>query len=164
MDDKTEDRLALGTLANGVRQKILTLLHERPRSVGDVTSFFNISRPAISRHLKVLLEAGFVRADQSGRSRVYPLDEEALEIAVTRVCPPPRAVGSPFNPPEVTSEQPEWELYRTQVRTPNGKQTAWVKHKSDNIWGSYVVTAEFPTPEIRNARKRLGRKLAEGDF
>ncbi|MDR3472758.1 MAG: metalloregulator ArsR/SmtB family transcription factor [Devosia sp.] len=66
-------------LADATRCRVLELLRERPRPVHDLAEAFDISRPAISRHLKVLKDAGLVREEKRGRENVYALD--ATELA-----------------------------------------------------------------------------------
>ncbi|MDG4758139.1 metalloregulator ArsR/SmtB family transcription factor [Micromonospora sp. WMMD710] len=61
-------------IADPVRRHILTLLHDEPLSAGDIAQRFTISRPAISRHLRVLRESGLVRDEVIGRQRIYRLD------------------------------------------------------------------------------------------
>jgi DNA-binding transcriptional ArsR family regulator len=69
-----------GAIADPVRREILLMLRDEPLSAGDIADRFPISRPAVSRHLRVLREAGLVRDTADGRRRVYtlvtaPLDE-----------------------------------------------------------------------------------------
>ena len=52
--------------------------HTGELTAGDIAARFEISRPAISRHLRVLREAGLVKADERGRERVYRLDAAPL--------------------------------------------------------------------------------------
>ena len=71
-----------GAIADPVRREILLMLRDAPLSAGQIADRFVISRPAISRHLRVLREAGLVRDAADGRRRVYtlatgPLDELA---------------------------------------------------------------------------------------
>lgn len=66
-------------LADPVRRDIVDLLHQHPLSAGDIASRFSISRPAISRHLRVLREAGLVTVEESGRERIYRLDPRPLQ-------------------------------------------------------------------------------------
>jgi DNA-binding transcriptional ArsR family regulator len=71
-----------GAIADPVRREILVMLRDEPRSAGQIADRFAISRPAVSRHLRVLREAGLVRDTADGRRRVYalvtgPLDELA---------------------------------------------------------------------------------------
>jgi DNA-binding transcriptional ArsR family regulator len=71
-----------GAIADPVRRDILLMLREEGLSAGQIADRFVISRPAVSRHLRVLREAGLVRDTPDGRRRVYtlvtgPLDELA---------------------------------------------------------------------------------------
>lgn len=54
------------------------MLHEAPRTAGAIAETFTVSRPAISRHLRVLREAGLVHDTSSGRERQYVLALDAL--------------------------------------------------------------------------------------
>ncbi len=65
-------------LADPIRREILVMLHEAPRTAGAIAEAFTVSRPAISRHLRVLREAGLVRDTLDGRERVYVLTPDAL--------------------------------------------------------------------------------------
>lgn len=60
-------------LADPVRREILRMLRDRPVNAGGVAEAFSVSRPAVSRHLRVLREAGLVSDELSGRQRVYRL-------------------------------------------------------------------------------------------
>jgi len=66
-------------IADGVRRDILVLLRPGPLTVGAIAREFAISRPAVSRHLRVLREAGLVSDQARGRERVYRLDLTPLE-------------------------------------------------------------------------------------
>lgn len=68
-------------LADPVRREIVLRLASGPAAVGDITRPFSISRPAVSRHLRVLREAGIVAADKQGRRQIYRLSPTALEGA-----------------------------------------------------------------------------------
>ena len=69
---------ALAALADPTRRALLALLSEGERAAGDLADRFPVSRPAISRHLRVLREAGLVRARTDGKSRLYALDARPL--------------------------------------------------------------------------------------
>jgi DNA-binding transcriptional ArsR family regulator len=62
-----------GAIADPVRREILLMLRDAPLSAGQIADRFAISRPAVSRHLRVLREAGVVRDTVDGRHRVYTL-------------------------------------------------------------------------------------------
>jgi len=65
-------------LADATRCHVLELLRERPRPVHELAAAFAISRPAISRHLKVLKDAGLVREEKRGRENVYAFQPDEL--------------------------------------------------------------------------------------
>ena len=65
-------------LADPVRRDLLVRMASGPRSVTDLMGGHGISRPAISRHLRVLREAGLVTVTPSGRHRLHELEREAL--------------------------------------------------------------------------------------
>ncbi|MEV1147376.1 metalloregulator ArsR/SmtB family transcription factor [Micromonospora sp. NPDC049799] len=65
-------------IADPVRREILVLLRDGHRSAGDIADRFPISRPAVSRHLRVLRDSGLVRDELVGRQRFYRLDTAPL--------------------------------------------------------------------------------------
>jgi len=66
-------------LADPTRCRVAEMLHERPRPVHELAAAFDISRPAISRHLKVLKDAGLVVEEKAGRENVYSLQRAELK-------------------------------------------------------------------------------------
>jgi DNA-binding transcriptional ArsR family regulator len=65
-------------IADPVRRAILEMLRERRLPAGYIAERFAISRPAVSRHLRVLRESGLVRDTLVGRQRLYELDASRL--------------------------------------------------------------------------------------
>lgn len=65
-------------LAEPTRRRILDLLLERPRLVGDLTDQLGLTQPGTSKHLRVLREAGLVRVRRDGQRRWYELRAEPL--------------------------------------------------------------------------------------
>ena len=65
-------------VADGRRRRILELLGERERSAGEIAAAFEVSWPAISRHLRLLREAGLVRERREGRERLYTLERARI--------------------------------------------------------------------------------------
>jgi DNA-binding transcriptional ArsR family regulator len=61
-------------LGDPVRRRILELLTEGPLTVGEIGLNFDISRPAISRHLLVLRESQFVSYEADAQRRIYEID------------------------------------------------------------------------------------------
>jgi DNA-binding transcriptional ArsR family regulator len=74
---------ALEALADPTRQRIVELLAEEERSAGEIASHFTTSRPGVSRHLRVLRDAGLVHVREEGQRRVYSL--EAAPLAELRL-------------------------------------------------------------------------------
>jgi DNA-binding transcriptional ArsR family regulator len=70
---------ALSALADPIRRQIVEMLADRERDAGELASAFPVSRPAVSRHLRVLREAGLVRVRPEAQRRVYVLDPRPLE-------------------------------------------------------------------------------------
>ncbi len=60
------------------RRDILRLLSEGDKPVGDIAAAMPISRPAVSRHLRLLREAGLVAEQAQGTRHIYHLQEEGL--------------------------------------------------------------------------------------
>jgi DNA-binding transcriptional ArsR family regulator len=69
---------ALEALGNAERRRLLALLADGPHSVGELAAEFSISRPAISRHLKLLEAARLVRHEPEGTRNVYSLDRDGF--------------------------------------------------------------------------------------
>jgi DNA-binding transcriptional ArsR family regulator len=78
-------------LADPVRRELLRTLARGPARVVDLAAAYPISRPAISRHLRVLLDAGLVSGESHGRERHYGLVPAGLE--------PVRALLADLRPP-----------------------------------------------------------------
>jgi len=70
---------AFTVLAEPRRRAILTLLAGGERSVGDLESALKLSQPSVSKHLRVLREAGFVEAKINAQRRVYRIRTEPLQ-------------------------------------------------------------------------------------
>lgn len=72
-------------IADPARREILTALAGRALSAGDIAAMFPVSRPAVSRHLRVLRESGLVGVRVEGRHRVYTIDTTPLAPLVAWV-------------------------------------------------------------------------------
>ena len=66
-------------LADPTRRRLLELLAAGERSAGELAREFDISRPGVSRHLRVLREAGLVRTRGEGQRRLYSVDPGPLD-------------------------------------------------------------------------------------
>ncbi len=65
-------------IADPTRREILGLLRSGPSSVGQLAGHFRTSRPAISKHLRLLRSAGLVRSRQKGAARICSLNARPL--------------------------------------------------------------------------------------
>lgn len=65
-------------ISDPTRRDILMLLRRQTMSAGEIADRFEISRPAVSRHLRVLRESGLVLDELQGRRRIYRLDLRPL--------------------------------------------------------------------------------------
>jgi DNA-binding transcriptional ArsR family regulator len=68
----------LHALADENRRTVLQILRDHPASAGELAEALPIARPGVSRHLRVLREAGLVEVRQDGQRRIYTLRPEAL--------------------------------------------------------------------------------------
>ncbi len=73
--------LAFGALADPTRRAILARLAKGQATVGELARPFDVSRPAISKHLRVLERAGLVRRVRDGRLSRCELDAEPMREA-----------------------------------------------------------------------------------
>jgi len=65
-------------IADGHRRYILEELRRTPRTVGELAENLPISRPAVSQHMKILLDAGMVSVRAQGTKRIYELNPAAF--------------------------------------------------------------------------------------
>ena len=65
-------------VAEPTRRRILDLLRERPRRVGELVELLEISQPGVSKHLRVLRDARLVRVRSHAQERWYEVDPEPL--------------------------------------------------------------------------------------
>ena len=72
------DRDVFHAVADPTRRAILDRLHREDVAAGDIASAFPVSRPAISKHLRVLRQAGLIYEAKVGRRRIYRLQPERL--------------------------------------------------------------------------------------
>ena len=82
--------LAYTALAEPHRREILDLLRDGERPAGDLVAHLQLSQPGVSKHLKVLREAGLVAVRVDGRRRLYALRPQPL-VEVDQWLEPYRA-------------------------------------------------------------------------
>lgn len=113
-------------LADPIRREILESLFRSPLNAGEVARRFPVSRPAISRHLRLLREAGMVTVEQSGRERRYRVNAAALAEVDAWLGQFRDTWSSRFDALETevhrTRRERERETRDIRLRTPNRKQ------------------------------------------
>lgn len=108
-----------GALADPLRRSVLVRLAGGPLRVVDLAASYDVSRPAVSKHLRLLTEAGLVTATERGRERHYALRREGLE--------PVRALLADLAGPLTTNvlDALDTEVRRTvRDRRPHRQETA----------------------------------------
>lgn len=70
---------SFAVLAEPNRRRILDRLRRAESSVGDLVDALGMSQPAVSKHLKVLREAGFVTCRTAAQQRIYRIDVRPLQ-------------------------------------------------------------------------------------
>jgi DNA-binding transcriptional ArsR family regulator len=70
---------ALDALGDATRRRVFMRLRHGTRSVGDIARGMNITRPAVSQHLKVLKEAGLVGVRSEGTRRLYAVEAHGID-------------------------------------------------------------------------------------
>lgn len=74
---------ALDALGNQTRRDILSLLKEKELKVNEIAKHFPVSRPAISKHLRILEQAKLIQSSSSGTSNIFSLNLAGFSDART---------------------------------------------------------------------------------
>ena len=67
-------------LADPSRREILLMLGKERRTISTLASRFDVSRPAVSKHIKVLYDAGFIDIEDVGRERYCALKSDGFDL------------------------------------------------------------------------------------
>jgi DNA-binding transcriptional ArsR family regulator len=120
--------LVLAALADPVRREIVELLARGEMGAGEIAGRFPVTRPAISRHLRVLREAGLVTGEVRAQRRVYrleraPLGELDAWLDRFRPLPGRRSADEPAVPPGLANrlDALDTEIRRGRRRRTDGK-------------------------------------------
>lgn len=85
-------------LSDPTRRRILDALREGENSVGDLVQALEVSQPTVSKHLKVLREAGVLRMRADGQRRIYAVEPGALHSAANWLAGFPQDAASDDGP------------------------------------------------------------------
>ncbi len=69
-------------ISDPTRRKVLQLLRKRPMTAGELAEHFDVSKPTMSVHFRVLREADLIHAEKQGKSITYSLKMSVLEEAL----------------------------------------------------------------------------------
>ena len=69
---------AYDAIAEPTRRRILDLLRQQPRAVNDLVTALGVSQPGVSKHLRVLRDAGLVQVRPVAQQRIYTVRPEPL--------------------------------------------------------------------------------------
>lgn len=75
----TTMQLTLQIIAEPNRFNIVELLRQGPRSVSEIVQALNLGQPQVSRHLRILSEAGLVRSRTKAQQRIYSLEAKPFK-------------------------------------------------------------------------------------
>ncbi|MFD1954696.1 ArsR/SmtB family transcription factor [Paenibacillus thailandensis] len=78
MEERVPKHDVFQAIADPTRRSVLEMLIDRELPVGEISEHFTISRPAVSKHLRVLAEAGLVKERKVGRETRYRLEPGPL--------------------------------------------------------------------------------------
>ena len=145
-----------GALADPVRRSLLADLAAGPRRVVDLAEGRPISRPAVSKHLRLLLDAGAVTVADRGRERYYALDRSALgagHVVRRRAgAPGRRSPTSALDALETEVRRTSRERRRTApTTTDRGDRMTTPTGRIEQHDGRHVLVQ---TRDVRRARSR----------
>ncbi|MEE2929911.1 MAG: metalloregulator ArsR/SmtB family transcription factor [Pseudomonadota bacterium] len=72
------EQLVFRAIADPTRRSIMAMLANGEHSLGDIASNYEMTRPAVTKHLKILEQGGLVKVRTQGRERLHTLQPEAL--------------------------------------------------------------------------------------
>jgi len=78
---------AFAVLAEPTRREILDLLRSSDRNVGQLVAALGMAQPALSKHLRVLREAGFVSCRTAAQQRIYRIEDRQLRALDSWIAP-----------------------------------------------------------------------------
>lgn len=73
------EQLVFRAIADPTRRSIMTLLSSGERSLNEISEQYEMSRPAVTKHLKILEQGGLIRIRARGRERLHALQPETLK-------------------------------------------------------------------------------------
>jgi len=77
------DQLVFRAIADPTRRAIIDLLADGDRSIGDIAAGFDMTRPAVAKHLAILKDGRVIDVEKRGRERIHRLRPDTLKSAAS---------------------------------------------------------------------------------
>ena len=74
-----QDQLIFRAISDPTRRSIMAMLADGERSLNEITAEYEMTRPAVAKHLKILEQGGLIRVRAKGRERLHRLQPETLK-------------------------------------------------------------------------------------
>ncbi|KQO03604.1 MULTISPECIES: ArsR/SmtB family transcription factor [unclassified Arthrobacter] len=139
-------------IAESTRRQILEHLRDGDKAVGELVIELHVSQPTVSKHLKVLREAGLVSMRAQGQKRFYSLDTAPLGLVrewLDGVEPRPLA----------EAQAPTVEDLVETLGTQPGQGRAGEGRVQDAVLAAAVLAGPDPLAEADGSRAQLGRTM-----
>lgn len=81
MTTEQDPQLVFRALADPTRRAIISMLVRQAHPVSEIADQFDMTRPAIAKHLRVLVDGGLLTVQKNGRQRIHKLNPRALKSA-----------------------------------------------------------------------------------
>jgi DNA-binding transcriptional ArsR family regulator len=85
MSRNDDSHSAFVALGDPTRRRVLKLLRQGSRTAGEIADEFHLTKPTMSHHLRILRDAGLVRAERRGTTVVYTLQSTVLEDVAAEI-------------------------------------------------------------------------------
>lgn len=136
-------------IADPTRRQLLTELGAGERSVGDLVESAGVSQPTVSKHLRVLREAGLVSIRAQGQRRYYSLDAEPLREVLEWIS---GLLPLEASPAEELGEWASAQAIEAHERAAERRQHSGVGRTMEQVTGRAQEIID------RFAKQRFGRK------
>lgn len=73
------EQLIFRAISDPTRRSIMAMLSDGERSLNDISAQYEMTRPAVTKHLKILEQGGLISVRSQGRERIHRLQPEALK-------------------------------------------------------------------------------------
>ncbi|BBE23894.1 hypothetical protein MN0502_27770 [Arthrobacter sp. MN05-02] len=147
-------------IAEGTRRQILKNLRDGDKAVGELVVELQVSQPTVSKHLKVLREAGLVTMRAQGQKRYYSLDPAPLDHVRTWLADfeaSAARTGTALEEP--AGEGPAGETPEAATGTDAGGAAGAAGTAETGVLAAAVLAAPQPPTGVETVRPPIGRTM-----